>query len=245
MRILLSILGIFTIMIIGQSCKNSKTSSDSENKSNIHTVIVKEAIQAGEYTYLKVTEDDAEKWLAAPACVPIVGATYYYKGGTEMKNFQSKQLNKTFESVYFIDNLSSVPITDETNTNTVSDTLNANAMTQHIAKTTTEKIAVKISPLTGGTTIAELYKNKASYAGKTVKVKGKVTKFSSAIMEKNWIHIQDGTEFDNNFDLAITTQGEVAAGDTIVAEGKIALDKDFGYNYTYKIIMEDAKVKKQ
>jgi hypothetical protein len=242
MRVLLSILGIIAIMTVSQSCKNSKTSS--ENKSNIHTVIVKEAIQAGEYTYLKVTEDDAEKWLAAPACVPIVGATYYYKGGTEMKNFQSKQLNKTFESVYFIDNLSSVPITDETTTTTaVTDTTGANAMSQHIAKTTTEKIDVKIAPVSGGITIAELYKNKASYAGKTVKVKGKVTKFSSAIMDKNWIHLQDGTEFDKNFDLAITTLGEVAAGDTIIATGKIALDKDFGYNYTYKVIMEDATVK--
>jgi hypothetical protein len=243
MRILLSIFGIIAIMALSPSCKNSK--STSENKSNIHTVIVKEAIQAGEYTYIKVTEDDAEKWLAAPACVPIVGATYYYKGGTEMKNFVSKQLNKTFESVYFIDNISSVPITDETATTNAADTAGANAMTQHIAKTTTEKIAVKIAPVTGGVSIGELYKNKSSYAGKTVKVKGKVTKFSSAIMNKNWIHIQDGSEFDNNFDLAITTQSEVAAGDTIVAEGKIALDKDFGYNYTYKIIMEDAVVKKK
>jgi len=242
MRILLSIIGIIAVMTVSQSCKNSKTSSD--KKSNVHTVIVKEAIQAGEYTYLKVTEDDAEMWLAAPACVPVVGATYYYKGGTEMKNFQSKQLNKTFESVYFIDNLSSVPITDETTTTTAAtDTNAANAMTQHIAKTTTEKIDVKITPVSGGITIAELYKNKASYAGKTVKVKGKVTKFSSAIMDKNWIHLQDGTEFDKNFDLAITTLGEVAAGDTIIATGKIALDKDFGYNYTYKVIMEDATVK--
>lgn len=242
MRILLSIIGIIAVMTVSQSCKNSKTSSD--KKSNVHTVIVKEAIQAGEYTYLKVTEDDAEMWLAAPACVPVVGATYYYKGGTEMKNFQSKQLNKTFESVYFIDNLSSVPITDETTTTTAAtDTNAANAMSQHIAKTTTEKIDVKITPVSGGITIADLYKNKASYAGKTVKVKGKVTKFSSAIMDKNWIHLQDGTEFDKNFDLAITTLGEVVAGDTIIATGKIALDKDFGYNYTYKVIMEDATVK--
>jgi hypothetical protein len=242
MKVFLSIIGIIAIMTVNQSCNNSNKKS--ENKTNIHTVIVKEAIQAGEYTYLKVTEDDAEKWLAAPACIPIVGSTYYYKGGQEMKNFQSKQLNRTFESVYFIDNLSSVPLSDSATANN-NPQANMTDMTQHIAKTTSEKVDVKISPVSGGITIAELYKNKASYAGKTVKVKGKVTKFNPAIMEKNWIHIQDGTEFDKNFDLAITSQNEVVAGDTIIAEGKIGLDKDFGYNYTYKILMEDAVVKKK
>jgi len=241
MRVLLSILGIIAIMTVSQSCKNSKT-SDTETKSNVHTAVVKEAIQAGEYTYLKVTEDDEEIWLAAPACVPIIGATYYYKGGTEMKNFQSKQLNRTFESVYFIDNLSSVPITDDATTTV--DTAGG-TMAKHIANTTSDKIEVKIAPVTGGVTIAELYKNKASYVGKTVKVKAKVTKFSSEIMDKNWIHMQDGSEYDSNFDLTVTTLSEVVVGDTIIAEGKFAVDKDFGYNYKYKIIIEDAVIKKK
>ena len=241
MRVFFSIC-IISIMIIGQSCHNSKKTSNSDKNPNIHAVVVKEAIQAGEYTYIKVTEDDAEKWLAAPSCIPIVGATYYYKGGMEMKNFESKQLNKTFESVYFIDNISSVPITDDSTK--VADTKGAEDMSKHIAKTTSEKIDVKIEPLTGGVTIAEIYKNKASYSGKSIKVKGKVSKINTAIMGKNWIHIQDGTEFEKNFDLTITSQNEVAVGDIVIAEGKIALDKDFGYNYVYKVIMEDAVVKK-
>lgn len=242
MRVLLSILSVIVLLTVGQSCKNSKKTS--ENKSDIHAVIVKEAIQAGEYTYMRVTENGEEKWLASPACVPMVGSTYYYKGGSEMKNFKSKELNRTFEIVYFIDNLSSVPINDSIPTNNVNQA-DPTAMSQHIAKTTSDKIEVKIAPVTGSITIAELYKNKSSYAGKTVKVRGKVTKFNPAIMEKNWIHIQDGTEFNKDFDLAITSQNEVTAGDTIIAEGKIALDKDFGYNYTYKILMEDAVVKKK
>jgi hypothetical protein len=243
MKALLGIVCIVSIMTLSQSCSNSKKKS--EKNPNIHEVVVKEAIQAGEYTYLRVTEGDAEKWLAAPSCNPVVGTTYYYKGGMEMKDFKSKELNRTFESVYFIDNFSSTPISDSASAvNVVRDNPQGD-MAKHIAKTTSEKVNVKIAPAVGGVTIADLYKNKAAYAGKSVKVRGKVTKINAAIMNKNWIHLQDGTEFDNNFDLTVTSLSEVANGDTVIAEGKIGLDKDFGYNYTYKILMEDAVVKKK
>ena len=155
MKVVVSILSILAIMTFGYSCKNAKKST--ENKSNIHTVVVKEAIQAGEYTYIRVTEGDDEKWLAAPACIPLVGTTYYYKGGMEMKDFKSKELNRTFASVYFIDNISSVPISDTTATPTNNaNQADPNAMAQHIAKTTSEKVDVKITPLAGGVTIGEV-----------------------------------------------------------------------------------------
>jgi CRISPR/Cas system CMR subunit Cmr6 (Cas7 group RAMP superfamily) len=82
---------------------------------------------------------------------------------------------------------------------------------------------------------------KKSYSGKVVKIKGKVTKFNPAIMEKNWVHIQDGTDFRNEFDITVTTNVFVTVGDTITFEGKIALDQDFGYGYVYKVLMEDGK----
>ena len=68
-----------------------------------------------------------------------------------------------------------------------------------------------------------------------------VTKFNAEIMERNWIHLQDGTEHKGNFDLTVTSDNRVNVGDTICIEGKIALDKDFGYGYFYEIIMEEAK----
>ena len=61
-------------------------------------------------------------------------------------------------------------------------------------------------------------------------------------MGKNWIHIQDGTEFDGKFDLTITGNFSAKVGDIIILEGKIALNKDLGYNYFYEVIMEDAKI---
>ncbi len=109
------------------------------------------------------------------------------------------------------------------------------------AQVATEKINVKIEPGEGCITIASLIDDKKSYSGKIVKVKGKVTKFNPSIMGKNWVHIQDGTEYRGNYDLTITTNAVLSIGDTITFEGTIALDKDFGYGYEYDVLMEDGK----
>lgn len=82
------------------------------------------------------------------------------------------------------------------------------------------------------------------YNGKIVKVRGKVIKINSKIMRKNWIHIQDGTSSNDNFDLTITTDELANIGNVVTFEGKISTNKDFGYGYSYKLIMEDAMLLK-
>lgn len=108
-------------------------------------------------------------------------------------------------------------------------------------KITTDKVDVKVEKSADAITIAELLENKDSYNGKEVTVTGKITKVNMAIMGKNWIHIQDGTEFDGLYDLTITTALELVEGDVVTLSGKIALNKDFGYGYFYDILMEEAK----
>jgi hypothetical protein len=104
----------------------------------------------------------------------------------------------------------------------------------------TEKINIKIEPCEGCIKIADLMANKKSYAGKVIKIKGQVVRYNPGIMGKNWVHIQDGSEFNGEFDLTITTSKNVSVGDLISFEGKIALDKDFGYGYFYNILLEEA-----
>jgi hypothetical protein len=111
----------------------------------------------------------------------------------------------------------------------------------HAGQVTAEKLNVVVEPCQGCITIARILENKKSFSGKTVKVKGQVTKFNPAIMGKNWVHIQDGTEFQGGFDLTITTDIQVSVGETITIEGKIVLDKDFGYGYVYGVLMEEGK----
>ncbi len=104
------------------------------------------------------------------------------------------------------------------------------------------KASVTVNPCQGCIKIADLISNKKSYSGKSVKVTGAVTKFNSGIMGKNWVHIQDGSESHGEIDLTITTDGYAELGKIVTFEGTISLDKDFGYGYFYKIIMEDGKL---
>jgi hypothetical protein len=112
---------------------------------------------------------------------------------------------------------------------------------KHQARVITSKADVKIEPCADCITISRLLGDKKAFEGKVIKVKGQVTKYNAGIMGKNWIHIQDGTEYKEGFDLTITTDLTAAVGETLTFEGKIALDKDFGYGYAYEVIMEDAK----
>jgi hypothetical protein len=65
-------------------------------------------------------------------------------------------------------------------------------------------------------------------------------KVNEAIMHRNWIHLQDGTEYEGNYDLTVTTDRRVNVGNVVTFEGKVSLNRDFGAGYTYEVIMEDA-----
>lgn len=105
----------------------------------------------------------------------------------------------------------------------------------------TEKMNVAVEPCKECITISNLLANKKTYSGKVIRVKGQVTKYNPEIMGKNWVHIQDGSEFEGGYDLTVTTDKEVKVGETITFEGKIVLDKDFGYGYFYNVLMEEGK----
>jgi predicted RNA-binding protein len=105
----------------------------------------------------------------------------------------------------------------------------------------TEKVNITLEPCEGCIRISDLFADKNGFSGKVIRIKGIVRKFNPEIMGKNWVHIQDGTEFEGGYDLTITTNQMVSLDETVTFEGKIVLNKDFGYGYFYNILMEDAK----
>lgn len=249
MRTIMSLIcGLFFL----SSCHSGQTADGNKTKDGIHEAVVLEVLQAGQYTYLRVKEGDAELWLAVTAMQAEVGKTYYYKNGMEMTNFHSKELNRDFASVYFVSEISTDPeMKPATNQNPDQGQMGGTdphggmgnpAMSQGV-KPQIEKQDVKVAPASGGTTIADLYSKKDQYSGKPVKIKGKVVKFTPDIMGKNWMHIQDGTDHNGEFDLTVTTMEKVKVGDVVTIEGIVALEKDFGAGYFYKVIVEDASVK--
>lgn len=195
--------------------------------------VVEEVLQATSYTYLRVKADDRDMWIAVTKRESKVGETVSFEPGLEMRNFQSKDLQRTFESVYFVANVMGGS----------SPAAPASHGTPHQTKPTLEKQEISVEPVEGGITIGDLFSNKAAHADKTVLIRGQVTKVNRAILQKNWVHLQDGTSAGDKFDLTITTQENVNIGDVVTFEGKIVLNKDFGAGYKYDVLMEDAKLK--
>jgi hypothetical protein len=208
---------------------------------NIHSIIVDSIIQTTNYTYLLGKEKNVSSWLAVPTVNAEVGKTYYYMGGMPMNNFSSKELKRTFDVVIFLGEISEVPLDEhgvaKTDPHAASDKPYKRVAPKE------NKLDVKIEPIADGISIKELFSNKEKYAGKTVKIKASVTKFNEEIMNKNWAHIQDGTDFEGKFDLVVTTQSKVKVGDVVVFEGKVTLNKDFGYGYNFDLLVEDAVAK--
>ncbi len=234
----IQVLLLFAIIIFFIGCANddNKSQETVENTNQISNVesssrsgIVVDKVDAGSYSYLQLKENDKLYWVAVPKLKIENGESIYFSQYMEMRDFKSETLNRTFESVLFVNDAS-------------RSMNNMNKKNPHSNLQSNNKQTISVGTLKDGKTIADIYKNKQSLNGKTVKVKGKVVKFNSGIMNRNWVHIQDGTDSNGDFDLLITSDEKVKVGDIIVAEGKLAIDKDFGAGYFYPVVVEEAKI---
>jgi len=221
------------IIVLLASCNPNSNQPATNLAPGEHMCTVEEIIQTSAYTYLRAIEGSKEIWLAIEKQEVKKGGTYYFRDAMEMNNFKSKELNRTFTSIFFVQKFSNQP-------EAAANTMPMGAVSGKKAPEMKKGISVK--PAEGGITIAELFTKRDIYAGKTVKIRGEVVKYNSDIMKTNWVHIQDGTNDSGNFDLTITTSDVVKVGDVVIFEGAITLNKDFGAGYSYEVIMQNARL---
>jgi hypothetical protein len=232
MKLLTLILISFMILF---GCANEEKQELTEQeaiKNEPHIGKVIDKIPAKGYTYLQVTENKNDFWIAVPTMEIEIGETVYFSRFMIMEDFRSDNIDKSFDQILFVEDARKSPTPDE-------------MKKIHSGVQSTEKEEIKIEPLSGGKTIQQIYADKSSLKGEVVKVRGKVVKFNKQIMKRNWIHIQDGTGGENEFDLVMTSNEEVQVGDIITAEGKVAVDKDFGAGYFFPVMIEDVKIEKE
>ncbi len=194
------------------------------------TGTVAAVIDAGGYTYVKVDVGAQEVWAAGPVTAIAKGDTVTFSTLIPMKNFHSKAMNRDFETLYFVDGFS--------NLNSVGASPAASTASTSPATTPAAKVD-NIARVEGDYTIAEALAQSKELAGKPIKVRGQVTKYTPGIMRKNWIHLEDGS---GDKDLIVTTTATTAVGAVIVVEGALSLDRDFGMGYFYEVLMEDAAI---
>lgn len=65
-------------------------------------------LQAGEYTYLEVSNGKASRWLTAPQTALQTGNLVRYEEGSTMSAFYSKLLKRNFSNLMFIGQLAVV-----------------------------------------------------------------------------------------------------------------------------------------
>ena len=226
-----SLASVIMLMILVQ-CK-PKTDKQETTKevvnSNLHKITIKEVLNATAYTYLLVVEGKKEYWIAIPKTDVKVGKTYSYEGGMEMKKFESKDLKRTFDSVFFVEGL----IDPEAPVPTEVAVIKKDTLTQ-------TQLSKGITLAKGALSLHDLFADKDKLAGKTVILTGKVVKFMPEIMSKNWIHLQDGSSFKGSNDITVTSLIKAKIDQTITIKGTVVLNKDLGSGYKYDILVEDA-----
>ena len=203
------------------------------------TGTVVETIKADRYTYVQVDTGIEKIWAATPEFLGKVGDPVVVPKGLAMQNFHSKTLGRDFELVYFVGAIT-----------VAGDGQGPSQMAQtsfmhpprggKVSKSQTEVSGVKKAK--NGKTVAEVFAGKENLAGKEVLVRGKVVKFMPKIMGKNWLHLQDGSGSEGTNGLTVTTDSVVKVGDLVLVHGVVSADRDFGFGYSYEVIIEDAEV---
>jgi len=228
--------GIFDLD--GTSSEAPATSNSGNFTDDLHKVTVNEVIPAERYVYLNVTENGNAFWIATRKQDITKGATYFYRGGLLKTNFESKEHNRIFERIFLVSNLvpekhggamggSSNPMNTEQNANTIQ---------KELIPTHTEKDV----PFQGRLSIAELVAHPEKYEGKSVQLSGTCVKINPNIMNRNWIHLKDGTMDD--YDLVITSSTFIPEGSKVTLRGMVSRNRDFGAGYTYSLIVENAQL---
>jgi len=201
---------------------------------------VLESVNAGTYTYVRLKTEDGDVWAATMLSSYPKGTKVQLHDPMLMTNFQSKAMGRTFDEIIFASAIS-------TETGGLVNPAQQMGAAHKSAATADSKVPVaKVSKAPGpnGRTVAEVYAQVAKLNGQPAAVQGTVVKFSADIMDRNWIHLRDGTgsAVDKSNDLIVTTKQAAKVGDVVVVSGTVKTNVNYGSGYAYPVVIEGAKL---
>jgi len=217
-------LGCCTLPLMG----NATSGAGAQDAASVSGEVV-QVKDVDSYTYLLLKTKDGTVWAAVNKAPLNEGASVTIENVTEMRDFESKTLKKTFPSILF-------------GTLAGSD---AEMVGAHASLNQAEvPVPAQMDKASGANaqTVAQVVTHAAQLKGQTVQVRGKIVKYNPNIMDKNWIHVRDGsgTAADKSNDLLVTTSHSARLGDTVTVSGVVVTDRDFGSGYAYAVLIEDA-----
>lgn len=227
---------------------------------------VQEVLRVDSYVYLRLKTAQGEAWAAVPTTPVAKGAKVAIGNPMTMRQFESKSLKRTFDTIYFgtlVDpnakpaalvpvpggggpaaTIGSMP---SFNAGAAPAAMPANphaGMTPAAAPPKVGKVPKATGP--DAKTVAEVVAGRAKLKDKPVTVRAQVVKLSKGILGKNWLHLQDGsgTEKDGSHDILVTSTELAAVGDVVTVRGTVHTDVDLGSGYRYDVMIGEATLKK-
>jgi ribosomal protein S17 len=200
-------------------------------------------MDAATYTYVRVKADSGDIWAASERFDVKVGDRVVIPLDSPMRNFHSQSLNRDFPIIYFATRITREGVSPSS----AAKAGMAMASAHDSSTPAPSQVPDVIAQPAGGTSIKDVWAERKALSGKTLTVRGRVVKVNNEILDRNWLHLQDGTgtAADGTNDLTVTTAAVAQVGDVITVTGTLALDKDFTAGYVYPVILENATIVKQ
>ena len=200
------------------------------------------------YKYLKIDENGTQLWVAIANAPVAVGDRIGYDKKTVMTNFESKTLNHTFKEVIFASDVYLPQKAEKPKSMKEMLGLNPAKKDPHAGmgkglSPEEEEEPSKPFVKKNAYTIEEVHMWRKSLEGQTISLEATVYKVSHQIMKLDWAHLGDGTGNEKKLtdDLVFTAAStSIKAGDKVIATGKVVVNKDFGFGYFYKVLIQDA-----
>ena len=248
---LLSI-GAIATETVKQETHGVETTSEKVDKGIYYGKIL-EIKDAMGYKYLKVEEEGKTLWVAIASAPVKVGEKIGYDKQTIMKDFKSKSLGRTFKEIIFASSVYLPEKQKKRRIATLQDMVTGGRDPHQgmgVGKSPQKEDKKPSKPFVKKEfyTVDEIHMWRKSLKDQTIKVKGSVFKVSHQIMKLDWVHLGDGTgkELELTDDLVFTTKkSDLKNGDNVIATGKVIVDKDFGYGYFYKVIIQESTFNKE
>lgn len=194
---------------------------------------VVEVIQVAQYTYLRL---DSDAWAAIPSTPSLaVGQTVAVMGQTQMTDFSSPSLGRTFPKIWFGALEGAAPSAPQRPSQPMPTPPAAPEV----------KAALQAVEASGALTlrVVDVFSERQALSGQRVKVKGTVDRVN-VVQGVTYVHLKDGTGTagEKNDDLLCMSRVEVAKGASVTMEGTIALNKDIGMG-PVPVVLEQAQAK--
>jgi hypothetical protein len=211
-------------------------------------------------------EPGGEVWAAVNTAELKLGQVVTVVGAQRMENFASSKLNRTFALIYFgalgessANGTGKLPPGHPNIAGSAGPQVEAAPADHPPAGVDDRNANPHGSPSAGGDqvpvgkidraqgslghTVAEIVNGRKSLAGRKVRVRGVVVKSTSGVLGKTFAHLRDGSGSakSGDHDLTVTTEQTATVGATMLFEGTVVTDKDFGAGYSYPVLVENAQ----